>query len=112
MSHYDCLLCHNGRGHLDQLSLWGSRTTRIDAEGMAAFFARTRLGRYPTADTSEPYYNSTVVTDAVTTAGYDLNTNYGNRPNRVPFGTTKKLTPVYQSTGATPSDGTSRNRTA
>jgi hypothetical protein len=109
MSHYDCLLCHNGRGHLDQLSLWGSRTTRIDAEGMAAFFARTRLGRYPTADTSEPYYNSTVVTDAVTTAGYDLNTNYGNRPNRVPFGTTKTLTPVYQSTGATPPDGNWRN---
>jgi hypothetical protein len=21
---YDCLLCHNGRGHLDQLSLWGA----------------------------------------------------------------------------------------
>jgi hypothetical protein len=109
MSHYDCLLCHNGRGHLDQLSLWGSRTTRIDAESMAAFFARTRLNRYPTADTSDPYYNSTVVTDAVTTAGYDLNTNYGNRPNRVPFGTTKTLTPVYQSTGATPSDGNWRN---
>jgi hypothetical protein len=108
-SHYDCLLCHNGRGHLEQLSLWGSRTTRIDAEGMAAFFARTRLGRYPTNDTSEPYYNSTVVTDAVTTAGYDLNTNYGNRPNRVPFGTTKTLTPVYQSTGATPPDGNWRN---
>jgi len=109
LGHYDCLLCHNGRGHLEQLSLWGSQTTRMDAESMAAFFARTRLSRYPSADTSEPYYNSTMVTDAVTTAGYDLNTNYGNRPNRVPFGTTKTLTPVYQSTGATPPDGNWRN---
>ena len=109
MSHYDCLLCHNGRGHLDQLSLWGSGTTRIDAERMAAFFARTRLNRYPTQSTSDPYYNSTVVTDAVTTAGYDLNTTYGNRPNRVPFGTIKTLTPVYQSSGATPADSNWRN---
>jgi hypothetical protein len=109
MGHYDCLLCHNGRAHLDQLSLWGSQTTRIDAESMAAFFARTRLNRYPSLDTTEYYYNSTVVTDAVTTAGYDLNTNYGNRPNRVPNGTTKTLTPVYQFTGATPADGNWRN---
>ena len=109
MGHYDCLLCHNGRGHLDQVSLWGSQTTRINAESMAAFFARTRLNRYPTQSTSDYYYNSTVVTDAVTTAGYDLNTNYGNRPNRVAFGTTKTLTPVYHFSGATPSDGNWRN---
>src|SRR5712692_7921810 len=31
MSHYDCLLCHNGRGHLDLISLWGSQSTRLDA---------------------------------------------------------------------------------
>src|SRR5262249_25397079 len=24
ISHMNCLLCHNGRGHLDALSLWGS----------------------------------------------------------------------------------------
>jgi hypothetical protein len=104
MSHYDCLLCHNGRGHLDQLSLWGSQTTRMDAERMAAFFARTRLNRYPAQSTSDFYNNSSMVTDAVTTAGYDLNTNYGNRPNRVPVGTTKTLTPAYHFTGATPLD--------
>ena len=104
MSHYDCLLCHNGRGHLDQISLWGSQTLRIDAERMAAFFARTRLTRSPTQSTTDFYYNSTLVTDAITTSGYDLNTNYGNRPNRVPAGTTKTLTPVYHFSGATPSD--------
>jgi hypothetical protein len=35
LSHYDCLLCHNGRGHLDQVNLWGSRQTRAQAQGMA-----------------------------------------------------------------------------
>jgi hypothetical protein len=108
---YDCLLCHNGVGHLDQLSLWGKQTTRADAERMAAFFSRVRLTRYAAAAvpagqvSTDPYLNSTIVSDTYTNVSYDLNTNYGNRPNRVPFGTTKTLTPVYQATGATPTDG-------
>ena len=109
MGHYDCLLCHNGRGHLDQISVWGAATTRMDAESMAAFFAHTRLTRYPTNDVTDPYYNATFVTDAITTAGYDLNTNYGNRPNRTPIGSTKTLMPVYQYNGATPSTSNWRN---
>src|SRR5262249_2426651 len=47
LAYYDCLLCHNGRGHLDQINLWAATTTRADAEQMAAFFARTRFTRYP-----------------------------------------------------------------
>ena len=35
ISHLNCLLCHNGRGHLDSLSLWGYYTTRQQAWGMA-----------------------------------------------------------------------------
>jgi hypothetical protein len=101
---YDCLLCHNGRGHLDQINLWGSQTSRQQAQQMAAFFARTQLSRFPTNDTTHPYYNSTNVEDLNSTRGYDLNTNYGNRPNRVPYGTLKTLTPVYQFTGYTPAD--------
>jgi len=109
--HYDCLLCHNGNAHLDQLSLWGKQTTRADAERMAAFFSRTRLTRYAAATpppgqvSTDPYLNSTIVSDTYTNVSYDLNTNYGNRPNRIAFGTTKTLTPVYQATGATPTDG-------
>ena len=108
---YDCLLCHNGRGHLDQINLWGSQTSRQQAQSMAAFFARTQLTRFPAptpppGQTSpDPYYQSTSVEDLATTRGYDLNTNYGNRPNRVPYGTLKTLTPVYQSSGAVPKDG-------
>ena len=114
LSHYDCLLCHNGRGHLDQISLWGSQTTRMQAESTAAFFVRTRLTRYPAPNpppgqtSPDPYYQSTLVEDVVNVSSYDLNTNYGNRPNRVPVGTTKTLPPAYRDTGAKPADGNFR----
>lgn len=29
----DCLLCHNGAGHLDSVNLWGSQRTRLEAWG-------------------------------------------------------------------------------
>jgi uncharacterized protein DUF1553/uncharacterized protein DUF1549 len=86
---YDCLLCHNGRGHLDQISLWGSQTTRPQAQQMAAFFARVRMVRSPAVANSED------VTDAAS-GGYDLNTNFGNRPDRLPIGTVRSLTPMYR----------------
>lgn len=120
MAHYDCVNCHNGRGHLDQISLWGSQTTRQQAEQMSAFFSRTRLTNYPSPTpppgqvSTDPYYQSTIVENIATTAGYDLNTNYGNRPNRVPYNgqKTQTLTPVYQYSGATPANGFWRDSVA
>jgi hypothetical protein len=105
MSYYDCVLCHNGRGHLDQLSVWGTATTRTDAQRMAAFFSRTRLAQPYQADRTNFLYNSYEVSDAA--AGqYDLNTNFGNRPNRIPIaGTIRNLQPEYRETGAKPSAG-------
>ena len=35
MTHVNCLLCHNGRGHLDSINLWASQTTRLSS--LAAF---------------------------------------------------------------------------
>jgi hypothetical protein len=43
LASYDCLLCHNGRGRLTGINLWGERATRGDAQRMAAHFARMRL---------------------------------------------------------------------
>jgi hypothetical protein len=110
LGHYDCLLCHNGRGHLDSISLWAKNTNRIDAQRMSAFFARVNVIRWPTPaglSTQEaqqlPYYNSYSVQDVVART-YDLNTNYGNRPNRTAQNGVAKLTPIYQFTGATPKD--------
>lgn len=103
VSHYDCLLCHNGRGHLDAISLWGSRTTRLEAQRMAAFFSRTRLARQ--GNQMLDYYNSYTVNDAAS-GTYDLNTNFGNRPLRVAPVIQGKplvnLTPIYLPTGAVP----------
>jgi hypothetical protein len=99
MAHYDCLLCHSGRRHLDQLSYWGANATRQDAWKMAAFFSRLRLQR--NGDRSSPYYQSYAVSDAVTGA-YQLNTDSGNRPPRTGGG---NVTPEYHFTGAQPADG-------
>lgn len=99
IGHYDCVLCHNGRGHLDSLSLWGRNATRADAQRMAAFFSRQR-NVVPTQDRDDPRINSRNVGD-VLTGQYDLNTNYGNRPVRVPIGTVRNFTPEYR-TGQTP----------
>ena len=99
MGHYDCLVCHDGRRHLDALSVWGKSATRLDAYRMAAFFSRTR--RVQDNNTASDYYQSNTVSDA-TTGTYDLNTNYGNRPNRVAIGSLRNLTPEYHVTGAKP----------
>ena len=104
VTYYDCLLCHNGRGHLDGISLWGSTVTRTDAQKMAAFFSRLNFNMPRTsADKYDGMYNSWRVLDR-TTGSYDLNTNFGNRPNRVAVGTIKTLTPAYRD-GKEPASG-------
>lgn len=100
LGNYDCLFCHNGKGHLEQVNLWGAAVTRMDAWKMASFFSRVRLVRRNVA-TDHPYYNSYDVNNAAS-GSYDLNTNYGNRPTRAAQGTTKAVTPEYRGSSATP----------
>ena len=107
LDHYDCLLCHNGRGHLDQLTLWGGQTTRSQAEEMAAFFSRVNRPGYafpsgtPTAtQQANSYYQSFIVSDN-TSGTYGLPTTYGNRPNRSLIGTLTAAPPIYRD-GQTP----------
>ena len=103
LGHYDCLLCHNGRGHLDQLSLWAGKRTRSDAHRMAAHFSRTRLSAVPNTQQYEsPLYASTEVTDNPT-GNYALNTTSGNRPSRTPYGTERSVSPEYRD--STPTTG-------
>ena len=105
ITYYDCLLCHSGKGHLDAISLWGGQVTRTDAESMAAFFSRLNFNMpRSSTDPTDPMYNSWHVAENTST-GYALNTNYGNRPNRVPVGTVKVLTPLYYGTGSVPASG-------
>jgi hypothetical protein len=93
MSHYDCILCHDGRGHLEQLSLWGRRATRMEAYQMAAYFSRIRFTDRGAMDPEYP--NSTQIADA-TTGSYSMNTTYGNRPRRVPIGSLRAATPAWR----------------
>lgn len=105
MAHMNCILCHDGRRHLDTLSLWGKSATRFDGYQFSSFFSRTSLGRVRVdPSVGQPYYwniqdNVDFKTD------YALNTTTGNRPPRVPLGTTRVAKPVYPFSGASPQDG-------
>lgn len=99
MGHYDCILCHDGRGHLTSVSAWGAQAKRIDAQRMAAYYSRTRQAAFPTVDVTNYYFNSFTVSEAA--AGrYDFNTSDGNRPPRTPYTidgqTIASVTPVYR----------------
>jgi len=95
LGHYDCLMCHDGRRHLDELSLWGKDVTRIEAYRMSAFFSRVVFASPFNNDRTSPYANSFQVTDRAT-GNYALNTNFGNRPNRVRIGTVTAVDPEYR----------------
>ncbi len=105
MGHYDCLLCHDGKYHLDSVSAWGVKVTRMEAQQMAAHFARITMTARRTAET-DFYYQSADIGER---AGgfYALNTNSGSRPNRAPaiIGglVVTSLAPVYRD--GTPASG-------
>lgn len=105
IGHVNCVLCHNGRGHLDSLSLWGRNAKRSDAWGMAAYFARTNF----TATRPDPATNPNLRYYAINDNGrfnYTLNTTTGNRPPREPIdglGTT--VTPKYMFGEEAPAQG-------
>lgn len=90
LSSMDCLLCHDGAGHLDSVNLWGSKTTRADAWGMAAFFARTNRAQQAAGTNANKY-----IISERTTGEYQLNTNSGNRQARTPINGRNFVEPKY-----------------
>lgn len=106
LAHVNCILCHNGRGHLDSLSLWGSTATRTQGWQLASFLSHTQTSRTPVsgAPAGTPYYwgledNTRYRTD------YTLNTTTGNRPTRAATSTQRTVAPVYVFNGRKPSAG-------
>ena len=83
VSHVNCVLCHNGRGHLDSLSLWGRNAKRSDSWGMAAYFARTSFAATRPDPATNPNLRYYAINDNGR-ADYTLNTTTGNRPARQP----------------------------
>jgi hypothetical protein len=92
----DCLLCHDGPRHLDELNLWGKNETRINMQGLSAFFARTRMQRQPYGQNAARY-----IVSQATTGDYMLNTNSGNRQPRVTVGGVNRVMPKYPWNGGT-----------
>jgi hypothetical protein len=106
IAHQNCLLCHNGAGHLTTLSLWGGQQTRLAAWGMAAFMAHTDT--YSTAvspPATTPRYWTVVDGAKGFTGNYPLNTTTGNRPPRQPVGSVTSISPAYIFTGEQPKAG-------
>ena len=101
IAHVNCLLCHNGLGHLTSLSLWGSQTTRQQAWGLASFMSHTSTPR-TTVATNVYYWG---LADNLKAADYPLNTTTGNRPARQPIGTLKNIAPAYLWGGQKPAAG-------
>jgi Protein of unknown function (DUF1549)/Protein of unknown function (DUF1553) len=96
ITHVNCLLCHNGRGHLDQVSLWGSNTTRYQAWQLAAYMSHTSFARTPVDPSNNNVYYWTVADGAKGyTTDYPLNTTSGNRPARVAPSGCKAGQPCY-----------------
>jgi hypothetical protein len=85
VTHVNCLLCHNGRGHLDSLSLWATGTTRYQAWQLAGFLSHTGATRVVPDPANNPnvFYYSLQDNIKNFTADYTLNTTTGNRPVRV-----------------------------
>lgn len=110
--HVNCLLCHNGRGHLDTLSLWARNTTRYQAWELAAYLSHTQAAR-TAVDPATPnvYYWSVLDNTRGYTTDYALNTTSGNRPARVaPTGCKAGqpcfyVAPTYIFTGDSPASG-------
>ena len=122
ITHMDCILCHDGVGHLESLNAWGVAAKRADAWGMSAFFRSVWLRRPSyfapprngqTRGPRPPYW---VVVNAareirnqrgnLVAGAYTLDTTGGNRPERASDSATEAY-PWYFFTNAGPNGGES-----
>ncbi|HMV86417.1 MAG TPA: DUF1549 domain-containing protein [Blastocatellia bacterium] len=104
----DCLLCHDGAGHLDAVNLWGSQKTRLDAWGMSAYFARVR--RQGQLLSQQPLYRKFLVSE-LAVGEYQLNTDFGNRQTRAPINGQTVVQPKYILGAGTANAGENRRQT-
>ena len=109
IAHVNCLLCHDGRGHLDTLSLWASKTTRVQAWGLSSFLSHSVETRTQYTQNGQPVANTFYwwIDDNNKSyqVDYPLNTTTGNRPARQPVGAVKNIAPVYIFNGGSPAKG-------
>jgi len=112
ITYVNCLLCHNGRGHLDQINLWGSNITRYQGWQLSSYMSHTQAApvRYDSSNNNVYYWSLQNNTKGYT-LDYTLNTTSGNRPPRAaPTGCKSGqpcyyVPPQYIFNGAAPSPG-------
>jgi len=100
LSNANCLMCHNGRGHLDTLNLWAAQTPRPSMWQLSAFFTQGYLTQFRPTDKSNGYWSWQA--DRRAPGSYALGSTTGNRPPRL-LGNTRTMTPNYIFTGRSPS---------
>lgn len=107
ISAIDCLLCHDGASHLDSVNLWGKDKTRLDAWGLAAFYARVRTQR--TVISQQPNFFKQTVSE-LPVGEYQLNTDSGNRQARTPVNGRSTVEPKYIMNGGGVNAGENRRQ--
>lgn len=104
LGNLNCVLCHNGRGHLDSLNLWAANATRYQAWQLAAYFSRTSMrNTRPNPQMNISYWSLEDNTQYRT--DYALGTTTGNRPGRAIIGGERTVAPVYFFNGNAPTRG-------
>jgi hypothetical protein len=104
LANMNCLMCHNGRGHLDTLNLWASKTTRSTAWQLSAFFTQNYLTQYKPQDKTMNGYWAWGPNKNQAPGVYTLGSTTGNRPPRNPLTlTAKTVMPSYFFNGDSPS---------
>ena len=96
IAHENCLLCHDGRRHLDSLSVWGKAETRMGAYQLASFFSKLTVPfprTYPNPDNRNVY--KSVVGENPRNADYPLGSTTGNRSPRTIAGSVRNVAPAY-----------------
>ncbi|HEX9460607.1 MAG TPA: DUF1553 domain-containing protein [Thermoanaerobaculia bacterium] len=97
-----CLSCHGGFAHLEQVNSSLAKRKRMDFWQNAAFFAQvtTTSMTYPVGSNSKiSVYNDN------TTGTYRLNTNSGNKTPRQPIDGVSAVEPAFILTGEKPAPG-------
>ena len=98
-----CLSCHNGLGHLEQVNTGLSKKLRYDFWQNAAFFAQVQFDRVAN---SAGGTNQAIADN--TTGIYRLNTTSGNKTPRQPVNGETTVNPAFFLTGETPAAGETR----
>src|SRR5262249_28047386 len=103
LGNMNCLMCHNGRGHLDTLNLWASQTPRVTAWQLSAFFSQAIITQTRPADKAMNSYWAWGPNKNQAPGTYNLGSTTGNRPPRTPISpTTRSVTPVFFFNGHRP----------